>query len=178
MKTQFLTLAAALVMAGALPAQKLELKLDHLIPLANEHTVIDMDGAQIKAALAAIPKEGKEGKAAKGIPAQAANIEVLQVRTFEFPNEGAYKPSDVEEIRRQMGGPGWSKIVSVRETKESVDVFLMLKDGKAGGIAALSAEPKELTVVHIIGKLNVKDLQAMVNSKIAYDLAELQKREQ
>jgi hypothetical protein len=176
MKTQLLTIAAALVMTTALPAQKLDLKLDHLIPLAKEHVVIDMDGAQIKAALAAMPKDAKEGKLGKGIPAQAAGIEVLQVRTFEFENEGAYKPSDLEDIRRQMGGTGWSKIVSVRETKESVDVFLMLKDGEAGGIAVLAAEPKELTVVHILGKLNVKDLQAMVNSKIAFDLAELQNR--
>lgn len=167
MKTPLLVLAALLVAPAAI-AQKLELKLDHLIPLAKEHTVIDMDGAQIKAALAAAPAE-----ASKKLKGTAEGIELLQVRVFEFEKEGAYQPSDVEDVRRQMNAPGWSRIVSVRETKESVDVYLMLKEGQAGGIAVISAEPKELTVVHLVGALGAKDLQALVNSTIAYDLSDL-----
>ena len=167
MKTQLLTLTAALAFAAALPAQKLELKLDHLITLAKEHTVVDMDGAQIRAALAAAPAGAEKAKA------QAEGIESLTVRSFEFENEGAYKPSDLEDVRRQLSAPGWSRIISTRESRESVDVYLLMKEGGMGGIAVLSAEPKELTIVHILGKLNARDLQAMVNSTIAYDLADL-----
>lgn len=174
MQTQILALAAALALTPALGAQKLELKLDHLIPLAKEHTVIDMDGDQIRAAMAMAQDKGKP------MEAQLKNLQSLQVRTFEFANEGAYKASDLEDIRRQLQAPGWTKIVSVRETKEAVDVYLKMQEGQAGGIAVLSAEPKELTVVHIVGALNLRDLQAMVNSKIAYDLSGLEpkKKEQ
>jgi hypothetical protein len=171
MKMQLMTLAAALIFTSALPAQKLDLKLDHLIPLAKEHTVIDMDGAQIRAALAAA------GESAKGkLKAQAEGIEVLQVRTFEFDKEGAYQPKDIEDIRRQMDAKGWSKIVSVREKKESVDIYLSLKEGAMNGVAVLAVEPRELTVVHITGRLNAAELKAMVDSNIAYDLAELTNR--
>lgn len=173
MKIPMLVAAAGLVAAGLLPAQKLELKLDHLVALAKEHTVIDMDGAQIRAAMAAAPED-----AAKAMKGKAEGIEVLQIRSFEFENEGAYKPSDLEDIRRQMGAPGWSRIVSVREKKESVDVYLMLREGQAGGIALISAEPKELTIVHIVGRLAARDLQALVNSTIAYDLQDLYKKSQ
>jgi hypothetical protein len=173
MKIPMLVVAAGLVVAGLAPAQKLELKLDHLVALAKEHTVIDMDGAQIRAAMAVAPKD-----AAESMKGKAEGIEVLQIRTFEFENEGAYKDSDVEDIRRQLGAPGWSRIVSVREKKEAVDVYLMLKEGQAGGIAVISAEPKELTIVNIVGRLAARDLQAMVNSTIAYDLSELYKKSQ
>ncbi len=173
MKTLIITLAAAMAFAAALPAQKLDLKLDHLTALAKEHVVIDMDGAQIRAALAAVPE-----KEVEKFKVQAEGIEVLQVRTFEFANAGAYKPSDVEDIRRQMDGLGMSKIVSVRETNESVDIYMNMKEGGMSGIAVLAAEPKELTVVHIAGKLAMRDLKALVDSKIAYDLAELQNRKQ
>jgi hypothetical protein len=172
MKPPALALAAALILAPALSAQKLDLKLDHLIPLAKEHAVIDMDGEQIRAAMAMAPEKAKKLKG------QAEGIQALQVRTFEFENEGAYKESDLEDIRRQLQAPGWSKIVSVRETKESVDVYLMAKEGQPGGIAVLAAEPKELTVVHILGALNVRDLQALVNSTIAYDLSDLMGKKQ
>lgn len=168
-----LVLAAGLLFAAGLQAQKLELKLDHLAAVAKEHTVIDMDGAQIRAAMAAAPAD-----AAKAMKGKAEGIELLQIRTFEFENEGAYKPAEVEDIRRQLGAPGWSRIVSVREKKEAVDVYLMLKEGQAGGIAVISAEPKELTIVHIVGRLAARDLQALVNSTIAYDLAGLHQKSQ
>lgn len=168
MKTHGLGLVLVLTLAPALSAQKLDLKLDHLIPLAKEHSVIDMDGEQIRAAMAIAPDKAQKLKG------QAEGIQLLQVRTFEFENEGAYKASDLEDIRRQLQKPGWSKIVSVRETKESVDVYLMTKEGQGAGIAVLAAEPKELTVVHILGNLSARDLQALVNSTIAYDLSGLE----
>ncbi|MBK9168683.1 MAG: DUF4252 domain-containing protein [Bryobacterales bacterium] len=165
MHASLTTVAAALLFSVTLPAQKLDLNLDHLIPLAKEHTVVDLDGPQIRAALAAAPEETRK------FEAQAKQVESLQVRTFKFHNEGAYQQSDVEAIRRQLDTPGWNRIVSVREPKESVDVYLKMNGPEAGGIAVIAAEPKELTVVHIVGALGLKDLQALVSSKIAYDLS-------
>ena len=173
MNTRSLILAAAILAAPGLFAQKLDLNLDHLIPLAKEHAVIDLNADQIKAALAVKEKSGEADK--DKMKDKLSGLESLQVRTFEFEKEGAYKESDVESIRKQMSGPGWSRIISVKEKDEAVDIYMLTREGKAAGFRVLAAEPRELTIVNVSGSITVNDLQALVNSSITYDLAALQK---
>ena len=57
-------------------------------------------------------------------------------------------------MRAQFRGPGWSRVVGRAEKKdgENAEVFLRLeKDGKIGGLGVVVAEPKEVTIVSIVG---------------------------
>jgi hypothetical protein len=67
----------------------------------------------------------------------------------------------VETVRAQFRGPGWSRVVGVHSKKdgENTEVFLRLdKDGKIGGLGVVAADPKELTIVSIVGVIDPDQL--------------------
>ena len=82
------------------------------------------------------------------------------MRSFEFTHEGEYDMADVEAVRSQLQSPAWGRLVGVRSKHgENVDVYF--KDGgngKLGGVVVISAEPRELTIVNIIGTLDPEKL--------------------
>ena len=84
-------------------------------------------------------------------------LKSIYVRSFEYDKEGDYNPADVESVRAQFRGPGWSRIAGVesKKEKENADVFVLTdKDGKFGGLAVVAAEPKEVTIVTIAGSID------------------------
>ena len=166
-------LSAALLLAPALMAQKLELKLDSVIARAKEHNVVDLDRAQLGAfaRLAAQKKPEKAEKAGQLL----AGIEEVHVVNLEFDKDGQYSDADLEPVRKQLQAPGWSRIVSVKERHESTEVYLMTKDGKAAGLAVINAEARELNIVNIVGSISFDQARELVNSNIQYDLSQLRK---
>ena len=82
------------------------------------------------------------------------------MKSFKFAKEGEYSEADVEAIRSQLSGPGWSQIVRVRSKKDSenVDVYLKKEGDQTIGLVVIAAEPKELTVVNIDGPINLEQL--------------------
>jgi hypothetical protein len=89
-----------------------------------------------------------------------AGLDAIYVRSFEFRSEGEYSMADVEALRSQLQSPAWGRLVGVRSKHgENVDVYF--KDGgngRLGGIVVIAAEPKELTIVNIIGTLDPEKL--------------------
>lgn len=161
-------LAACLALAPAGSAQKVEFKLDHLTSRAREHTVVDMDAQQLRA-MAAQTKPGKERK----LEGLLDGIESLRVNTFEFDKDGQYSEADLAPIRKQLQAPGWTRIASVKEKNDSTEVYLMMRDGKMAGLAVISAEPRELNVVNIVGTASLDRIGELVRSKVRYDLSKI-----
>jgi hypothetical protein len=87
----------------------------------------------------------------------------IYVKSFEFAKEGEYSEADVEAIRSQLSAPGWSKIVSVQSKKkgENVGVYVKREGNQIVGLTVLSAEPKELTIVNIVGPIDVEQLSRL-----------------
>jgi hypothetical protein len=87
----------------------------------------------------------------------------IYVRSYTFDKDFAYPQADVEGVRRQLSGPGWSRIVEARSNKENthVDVFVMLDNGKARGLGIIASEPREFTVVNIVGNIDLEQLHAL-----------------
>jgi hypothetical protein len=83
----------------------------------------------------------------------------IYVKSFEFDVEGQYADSDLEGIRSQLRNPAWNKIVNVRSKREgSVEVYLMQVGNQISGLALLAADPKQITVVNIIGPVDLEKL--------------------
>jgi hypothetical protein len=83
----------------------------------------------------------------------------IYVKSFEFEHEGEYSEADVESIRSQLRSSAWTRILNVTSKKEgSVEVYLMTNGSQIGGLAVLGTEPKELTVVNIIGPIDLDKL--------------------
>lgn len=83
----------------------------------------------------------------------------IYVKSFEFEAEGQYSEADLEGIRSQLRNTAWNRIVNVHSKKEgSVEVYLMQVGNQISGLAVLATEPKEITVVNIIGPVDLDKL--------------------
>ena len=87
-------------------------------------------------------------------------LEGIYVREYEFEKAGEYSAEEVAQLRKYFETSEWSPIVKERERKngESTDVMVKLVNGESHGIFILDAEPKELTIVLILGPIKIEDL--------------------
>jgi hypothetical protein len=87
-------------------------------------------------------------------------LDGIYVRDYEFDKPGDYSMESVEQIRRSFQTPEWSPLVKEREKKtgESTDVMMKMVNGESHGLFILSAEPKELSIVLILGPIRMDDL--------------------
>jgi hypothetical protein len=87
----------------------------------------------------------------------------IYVRSYTFDKDFAYPQADVEGVRRQLSAPGWSRIVEARSNKENtnVDVFVLLDGGKAKGLGIIASEPREFTIVNIVGNIDLEQLHTL-----------------
>ena len=87
-------------------------------------------------------------------------LDGVYVRDYEFDKEGQYSMADVENLRQAFATPEWSPMVHERESKsgESTDVMVKLVNGQPHGLFVLDAEPKELTIVLILGPIRMDQL--------------------
>jgi hypothetical protein len=156
--------AASAQQALVQPASRLQIEnLDALAPKANRVVDVTLDENLLKIIPAIILKSDKNDVEAKKIAAIAAGFKGVYVRSFEFDGEGQWNEADIAGIRAQLRQPGWSRIVSVRSRKDgqNVEVYLMTDPSSFGGLAVLATQPNELTVVNIVGKINLEDLLAL-----------------
>jgi hypothetical protein len=87
-------------------------------------------------------------------------LDGIYVRDYEFDKEGQYSMDDVEKLRQVFETPEWSPIVRTRERNgaEITDVLVKQVNGESRGMFVLTAEPKELCIVLILGPINMDQL--------------------
>src|ERR1035437_4339102 len=87
-------------------------------------------------------------------------LEGIYVRSYEFDKEGQYSMQETEKLRQYFETSEWSPIVRERERKtgETTDVMVKMVNGENRGMFILTAEPKELTIVLILGPIKMEDL--------------------
>jgi hypothetical protein len=155
----FLALGTVLVQGQDAPG-RLKINLDKLATKASDSVEITIDERLLKLAAkllsSSTPDEAK-------IKELVAGLKGVYVRSYEFDQPGGYSPSDVEEIRAQLRAPGWSKIVGVRSRKEgeNVEVFTLLSGNSIVALAIIAADPKELTLVNIVGPIDLEKLSQL-----------------
>ena len=93
-------------------------------------------------------------------------LQGIYVREYEFEKEGEYSMEQIEQLRKYFETSEWSPIVRERVRKEgkgheSTDVLVKLVNGQSHGMFVLEAEPKDLTIVLILGPVNVDDLSRL-----------------
>ena len=87
-------------------------------------------------------------------------LDGIYVRSYEFDKEGQYSKDEIDQLRKQFETSDWSPLVRERQRKtgETTDVLVKLVNGEPHGMFVLSAEPKELTIVLILGPIHMDDL--------------------
>ncbi|HEU5458187.1 MAG TPA: DUF4252 domain-containing protein [Terracidiphilus sp.] len=88
------------------------------------------------------------------------NLDGIYVRDYEFDKPGEYSLDELEALHKSFEGPEWSTIVSDREKKTGETTYVMVKtvNGQNAGMFVFSAEPKELSIVLILGPINMDQL--------------------
>lgn len=138
-------LMTCLLAAGGILAQQLDLSsLDKLAANARESSNVTLDQEKLKLV----------SQLSGNAPVQDAlsGLNSVLVRTFEFDKPGAWSASDLEPIRQQLKGTGWSKIIEMKERDEMTEIHVFTgKGGQPEGMAVIAGERDELTVVNLVG---------------------------
>ncbi|PYP83298.1 MAG: hypothetical protein DMF61_23900 [Blastocatellia bacterium AA13] len=151
-----LAMAEAPAMAQA---AKLQLpNLDHLRDKATEVVDVSLDGALLRLASKALSSD-TSGNGAK-IQEMIQGLQGVYVKSYEFDKEGQYSKEDVEAIRAQVMGGGWQRVVGVlsKHDGDNVEVYAMNEGNQVTGLAIIAADPKELTIVNIVGPVDLEKL--------------------
>jgi uncharacterized protein DUF4252 len=156
---------AALLAAGLTPLARAQdaarLKLDRLERLADkadEVADVNLDGPMLKFAAKFINDDDDPEE--RQVQEMVRKLKGIYIKSFEFDKEGQYTDADVEAVREQLRGPGWQKMLNVRSKrdKETSEVYFLGDEEHVQGLVILAAEPKELTVVNIVGPVELDKL--------------------
>jgi hypothetical protein len=162
---KILTAAAAVALWAALPARAQNPKLDlgnlsKLADKADEVVDVTLDGPTLKFAEKFMQSDEDEKDDAEALKI-IRGLTGVYVKSFEFDKPDEYSDADVDAIRAQLKGPGWSKMVDVHSKRdhELDEVYIMTDpSGKNLGLAVIAAEKDELTVVNIVGPIDMDHL--------------------
>jgi hypothetical protein len=159
---QLLALAALSLPVAAL-AQDGHLTLPdfkQLAARASEHTDISFGADLLHFASHFIGDKDPDAAATRRF---MAGLRELEVHSYEFSTDQAYSASDIDMIRRQLQSPGWKRLVQTHSAAdhEDVDVYVSLDGERPTGLAIIVAEPREFTIVNLVGTIDLKDLASM-----------------
>lgn len=160
----FLACAGLLFPGRTLHGQSAKIEVSHLDKLADkaaEVVEVTLDGPllQLAAKFMSDTSDPEEAKVKQMIQ----HLKGIYVKVYEFDKEGEYSQADVDEIRKQLHAPPWQRTVEVRSKRggENAEIYLMpgnTPDEPLQGLAIVCAEPKELTVVNIVGPVDLDKL--------------------
>jgi hypothetical protein len=105
-----------------------------------------------------------------------AGLQGIYVKSYTFDEDFAYPMADIEKVRKQLSAPGWSRLVQVRSKKEqaNVDIYMSVDGNKALGLAIIASEPREFTIVNIVGSVDLDKLHQL-EGKFGVPQLELEK---
>ena len=163
MKT--LTIVAfALLIPAAAGAQDGRLNfdlLDKLAARATEKQQVDLPAELLQPNVPSLVPQDPRGDAARQT---LSDLKGIFVRHYEFDDQKAYSMDDINTLRKQLLTPGWTRIVANEEkgrdgSWEMQEIHLFQPGGKTGGIVIIAAEPGELSVVNIVGPIDLERLR-------------------
>lgn len=152
-----LSLLIALPLVVQAQDSRLQLtSLDHLAAKANQTVDVSVDDRLMKMAAKLLSDKDADEREVKKL---VEGLKGIYVKSFEFETEGQYTAADLETIRTQLRGPGWTRLVNVTSKKEgNLEVYLLFNGDAVGGLAVLHSDLKEFTVVNIVGPVDLDKL--------------------
>jgi hypothetical protein len=100
---------------------------------------------------------GGNGAAVNGL---IKGVRGIYVRSYTFDKPGEYSKADVKAVQAQLLAPGWQPIVSTHDLKQgsTVDIYVRRNGEHTDGIAIIAAQPLQLTIVNIVGPIDLAKL--------------------
>src|SRR5450755_3044314 len=153
-------LTAALLLAGAAAAQQVKWNFDKLAAKSSSTVDVSLDGSLLRFATKFLSdKDDDEAKVKKLV----GGLKGIYVKSFEFKKPGEYTAADLEAFRAPRHAPDWQRIVGVHsnEDGETVEVYIKNEGKGIGGLAIIATETKQLTLVNIVGPIDLDSLSEL-----------------
>ena len=147
-----------LAAAAPLSAQRLNLDLPGLSDKAAEVVDVTLDGSMLRLAAKFLSNSDPDERAARDV---VQKLEGIYVRSYTFDHDGEYDRAVLQRVRAQLG-PSWKKIVNVRSRNhDDSEIYIDTRGDQPVGLLVIAAEPHELTVVNIVGPIDVEKLSML-----------------
>jgi len=134
--------------------------LDRLAEKAEDVVDITLDESLLRLASSFLSAD-KDEAAIKNL---VHGLKGIFVRSYKFNQPGGYSEQDLRVIRDQTSKPGWKRLVGIRTKRQSaadLEIYVMHDDRTVRGVAVLAAGPRELTVVNIVGPIDIAKLREL-----------------
>lgn len=157
---RILLLAVAVLAAPAAAQAQPRINLDFpgLAEKAKEVVDVTLDGALLRIGMKFLSDGDADERAVKEA---ARGLEGIYVRSYEFDRDNEYDRSIVEKVRSQLG-PSWKRMVTVRsKLREDVDIWMEMRGDNVVGLVIIAAEPRELTIVNLVGPIDIDKLSSL-----------------
>ncbi len=148
--------------------QDAKLRIDNLNRLTDKAVqIVDINLGESLIKLAASVLSEKRSPDEGKIKELIKDIQGVFVKRFEFEKEGEFNDSDILPISSQLhGNPAWERIVGVISKKKggdriNVEVYLMTQGTLIKGLAVLATEAKAITVVNLVGPVDLQKLSEL-----------------
>jgi hypothetical protein len=139
--------------------------LDRLAPKASDTVNVEVDGILIKLASKILSDKDPDERTVKEI---IGGLRGVYVRSYNFDKEGQYADSDIAPVREHLRAPAWARVVGVKSHDAGDDadaeIYVATDGARVAGMAILVAEPKEVTVINIVGDIDVEKLKRLEGS--------------
>jgi hypothetical protein len=157
----FLALLAPALACAAAPNPKLVIpEFAGLAQKASESVTITLDPAMLGMAARFLDGNDPQDAATKEV---IKGLQGIYVRSYTFDKDSAYQQTDIDAVRTQLAAPGWNRLVEThsRKTRADVDIYIMIDNNQAIGLALIASEPRQFTIVNIIGAIDLYKLHKL-----------------
>jgi hypothetical protein len=159
MRRIFLSLLLAIPTAAWAQSGRINIDIPRsLAAKAAESVDINLDGAMLRMGARFLSDDESEERTVREM---VRKLDGIYVRNYEFDEEGAYDRSFLANVRSQLG-PDWKRIVTVQSRRsDNVEIYAQTRGDIIAGLVILSAEPRELTIVNIVGPIDLDKLASL-----------------
>ncbi|MDT7690306.1 MAG: hypothetical protein QOE46_3065 [Acidobacteriota bacterium] len=135
--------------------------LERLAPKATETVNIEIDGFLMKFAGSMLSDTDADERTVKEM---IEGLKGIYIRSYEFKSDGSFAEADLATIREQLRAPGWSRVIDVKSLGVELgddEVYMATSGGRVEGLVLLDIQPKEVTVINIVGAVDLDKLKKL-----------------
>jgi Domain of unknown function (DUF4252) len=177
MKMRIAQIALACMLVPAMAcAQDAKLKIPDFKSLAGKATEsvnISLSPWLLRMAGAFVDEKDADSAATKHL---LAGIKSIEIRSYQFADDFVYSPADIDGVKSQLAGPGWNQLMQVhhRDKNEDVNMYVLIENNVTKGFALIASQPREFTIINIVGSIAVDDLPKLGSHLHLQKLADAQ----
>jgi hypothetical protein len=130
---------------------------------ATHVTEVTLDKNMLAFAAKFMDKDKDDDKDDQEVKDMIHNLKGVYVREYEFDKDHSYTAEELEGLRKYFESTDWSPMVHERTkgVAEGTDVYLKLVDGHIQGLFVLDAEARDLSLVLILGPVDIDKISAL-----------------